>query len=82
LARHLVGFRLRDIERELILETLAITCGNRTVSAHYLGLSIRTLRNKISEYSSRGFDVARPHSGDGSAADSRAPSAITSEAVA
>src|SRR5205814_10696702 len=51
LARHLVGLPLRDIERDLVLETLARTDGNRTVSARLLGLSIRTLRNKIIAYS-------------------------------
>jgi DNA-binding NtrC family response regulator len=57
LARHLVGLPLRDIERDLVLETLARTDGNRTVSARLLGLSIRTLRNKITEYSADGVEV-------------------------
>jgi hypothetical protein len=83
LARRLVGSPLRDIERELILETLVMTCGNRTASAQVLGLSVRTLRNKISEYSSRGFEVAPPKSGDGSMPDDHAaPAAISNAAVA
>jgi len=57
LARHLVGLPLRDIERDLVLETLASTDGNRTISARLLGLSIRTLRNKITEYSADGLEV-------------------------
>ena len=57
LARHLVGLPLKDIERDLVLETLASTDGNRTVSARLLGLSIRTLRNKITEYSADGARV-------------------------
>jgi DNA-binding NtrC family response regulator len=57
LARHLVGLSLRDIERDLVLETLARTDGNRTASARLLGLSIRTLRNKITEYSADGLEV-------------------------
>jgi DNA-binding NtrC family response regulator len=57
LARHLVGLPLRDIERDLVLETLAQTDGNRTISARLLGLSIRTLRNKITEYSADGVAV-------------------------
>jgi len=51
LARWLVGSPIRVIERDLILETLAHTHGNRTVSARLLGVSIRTLRNMIAEYS-------------------------------
>jgi DNA-binding NtrC family response regulator len=57
LARHLVGLPLRDIERDLVLETLARTDGNRTASARLLGLSVRTLRNKITEYSADGVEV-------------------------
>jgi len=57
LARHLVGLPIRDIERDLVLETLARTDGNRTVSARLLGLSIRTLRNKIIAYSADGVAV-------------------------
>ena len=57
LARHLVGLPIKDIERDLVLETLARTDGNRTVSARLLGLSIRTLRNKITEYSADGVAV-------------------------
>jgi len=57
LARYLVGLPLKDIERDLVLETLARTDGNRTASARLLGLSIRTLRNKITEYSSDGVAV-------------------------
>ena len=60
LARYLVGSPIRDIERDLVLETLASTDGNRTASARLLGLSIRTLRNKITEYSADGVDVPPP----------------------
>jgi DNA-binding NtrC family response regulator len=59
LARWLVGSPLRDVERDLVLETLANTRGNRTVSARLLGVSVRTLRNKITEYSAEGVDVPR-----------------------
>ena len=59
LARWLVGSRLRDIERDLVLETLARTHGNRTVSAHLLGFSVRTLRNKLAEYYAEGVHVPR-----------------------
>jgi DNA-binding NtrC family response regulator len=59
LARWLVGSPLRDVERDLVLETLANTHGNRTASARLLGVSVRTLRNKIAEYSAKGIDVPR-----------------------
>ena len=50
----------QNIERDLVLETLAKTDGNRTASARLLGFSIRTLRNKITEYSADGVDVPPP----------------------
>jgi DNA-binding NtrC family response regulator len=59
LVRWLVGSHISDIERELILATLALTHGNRTVSARLLGVSVRTLRNKIAGYSSEGLAVPR-----------------------
>jgi hypothetical protein len=57
LARWLVGSPISVVERDLVLETLAHTHGNRTVSARLLGVSVRSLRNKISEYSAEGFHV-------------------------
>ena len=60
LARWLVGSPIKDIERDLVLETLAKTDSNRTASARLLGFSIRTLRNKITEYSADGVDVPPP----------------------
>jgi DNA-binding NtrC family response regulator len=59
LARWLVGSPIRDIERDLVLETLVNTHGNRTASARLLGVSVRTLRNKINEYSAEGINVPR-----------------------
>ena len=64
LVRWLVGSSVRDIERDLILATLADNYGNRTVSARTLGLSVRTLRNKIAEYSADGVDVPQHQSKD------------------
>jgi DNA-binding NtrC family response regulator len=58
--RWLVGLPIRDIERDLVIETLASTRGNRTASARVLGMSVRTLRNKIAEYSAHGIEVPRP----------------------
>ncbi|HWX06839.1 MAG TPA: helix-turn-helix domain-containing protein [Bradyrhizobium sp.] len=60
LARWLVGSPVRYVERDLVLETLASTHGNRTASARVLGMSVRTLRNKITEYSADGIDVPPP----------------------
>lgn len=57
LARWLVGSPISVVERDLILETLAHTHGNRTLSARLLGLSVRTLRNKITEYAAEGLSV-------------------------
>ncbi len=64
LARWLVGSPISDVERDLVLETLASTHGNRTASARLLGVSVRTLRNKITEYSGEGLDIPRHERGD------------------
>jgi DNA-binding NtrC family response regulator len=45
-----VGTTVHEAERALILATLAATRGNRTRAAGLLGLSVRTLRNKLHEY--------------------------------
>ncbi len=44
------GITVAEAERKLILQTLSYTSQNRTQAAHMLGISIRTLRNKIREY--------------------------------
>jgi len=41
---------LRDMEKRLIRASLAETGGNRTHAARILGISVRTLRNKLNEY--------------------------------
>ena len=64
LARCLVGTPINDVERDLVLATLASNQGNRTASAHLLGVSVRTLRNKITEYSAEGLDIPRHQSRD------------------
>ncbi len=46
----LVGRTVDDVERELILDTLNHCLGNRTQAAQILGISIRTLRNKLNQY--------------------------------
>ena len=43
-----------DVERDLILDTLYHCLGNRTHAANILGISIRTLRNKLKQYTSEG----------------------------
>ncbi|WP_270939187.1 helix-turn-helix domain-containing protein, partial [Falsiroseomonas oryzae] len=53
----LVGRRMEEVERDLILETLAHCLGNRTRAAEILGISIRTLRNKLQEYRAAGLPV-------------------------
>lgn len=58
--RSLVGQTVADVERDLILDTLDHCLGNRTHAAKILGISIRTLRNKLNEYSSAGIVVAEP----------------------
>lgn len=59
----LVGKRMDDVERELILQTLDRTLGNRTHAATILGISIRALRNKLRDYSASGIGVTPPQSG-------------------
>ena len=53
----LVGRTVDDVERELILNTLGQMTGNRTQAAKVLGISIRTLRNKLNKYTDQGFSV-------------------------
>ena len=53
----LIGSTVGEVERELVLQTLARCDGNRTRAARVLGLSIRTMRNKIRLYSTDGIDV-------------------------
>jgi two-component system, response regulator FlrC len=62
--RALVGRTVADVERDLILETLKHCLGNRTHAANILGISIRTLRNKLNEYSDDGVPVTPPGSGE------------------
>ncbi|HRK97858.1 MAG TPA: sigma-54 dependent transcriptional regulator [Alphaproteobacteria bacterium] len=53
----LVGKTIADVERQMILNTLDHCLGNRTHAANILGISIRTLRNKLSQYREKGIDV-------------------------
>jgi two-component system, response regulator FlrC len=62
-ARELVGRTVAEVEQNLILETLSHCLGNRTHAAHILGISIRTLRNKLKLYSDGGVAVPPPPTG-------------------
>lgn len=44
------GTTLRDVEKKLIFETLESVNGNRTRASEILGISVRTMRNKLNEY--------------------------------
>lgn len=56
----LVGKTVADVERDLIIDTLRHCLGNRTHAANILGISIRTLRNKLKLYDSDGVSVPPP----------------------
>jgi two-component system, response regulator FlrC len=62
--RALVGRTVAEVERELILETLKHCLGNRTHAANILGISIRTLRNKLNEYAGDGVPITPPGGSD------------------
>ena len=59
----LVGLTMDQVERDLILQTLSHTLGNRTHAATILGISIRALRNKLRDYSQQGLSVTPPAAG-------------------
>ena len=55
------GATVDAVERELILQTLAST-SNKTRAAELLGISLKTLHNKLKEY-----EAAKNHGGEGRA---------------
>ncbi|WP_374372682.1 sigma-54-dependent transcriptional regulator [Dongia sp.] len=57
----LVGRTVAAVERDLIIDTLSHCLGNRTHAANILGISIRTLRNKLKQYSEEGVAVPAAH---------------------
>lgn len=62
--KHLpIGRKMQEVETQFILETLRTHNGNRTHSAKTLGISLRTLRNKINEFNTEGLEVPQPASG-------------------
>ncbi|HEX9448749.1 MAG TPA: helix-turn-helix domain-containing protein, partial [Dongiaceae bacterium] len=62
-ASGLVGKTVAAVERDLIIDTLQHCLGNRTHAANILGISIRTLRNKLKQYNEEGISV--PPAGEG-----------------
>lgn len=52
-----VGRTVANMERSLIIDTLKHTMGNRTTAANILGISIRTLRNKLKQYEEEGYSL-------------------------
>jgi DNA-binding NtrC family response regulator len=48
---------LHEMERLMIKKGLEATSGNRTQAAELLGISVRTLRNKLNEYRGQGTPV-------------------------
>ena len=53
----MIGRKIADVERDMILNTLDHCLGNRTHAANILGISIRTLRNKLNQYKDDGLDI-------------------------
>ena len=66
-----IGRTVADVERDLIIDTLRHCFGNRTHAATILGISIRTLRNKLRQYLDEGVPVPAP--GEGRELESAAP---------
>ena len=46
---------LKNIERQMIMQALQKTDNNRTRAASILGISVRTLRNKLNDYRRKGL---------------------------
>jgi len=63
ISNKLVGRTVDSVEQELIIDTLNHCLGNRTHAANILGISIRTLRNKLKQYSEQGMAVPLPPTG-------------------
>ncbi|HUO35915.1 MAG TPA: sigma-54 dependent transcriptional regulator [Candidatus Acidoferrum sp.] len=55
-----VGTTVDDAERELILQTLSATNQNKTRAAELLGISLKTLHNKLKEYEAGRSDASQP----------------------
>lgn len=57
----LVGHTVAEVERELILHTLERCGGNRTSASSILGISVRTMRNKLKSFVQAGIAVSPSH---------------------
>src|SRR5579872_4088299 len=55
-----VGTTVDQVERELILQTLAGTGQNKTRAADLLGISLKTLHNKLKEYEAGRKNASQP----------------------
>jgi DNA-binding NtrC family response regulator len=55
-----IGTTVDDVERELIFQTLAATSQNKTRAAELLGISLKTLHNKLKEYEAGRKDASQP----------------------
>jgi len=58
-----IGKSLAEVETQFILETLKFHSGNRTHAAKTLDISLRTLRNKINDFTAAGIHVIGPAGG-------------------
>jgi DNA-binding NtrC family response regulator len=58
-----LGLSLPELERFWLLSTLSALEGNRTHCSQKLDIALRTVRNKINEYRTAGFEI--PASGHG-----------------
>jgi DNA-binding NtrC family response regulator len=67
-SRAFVGQTVAAVEQQLIIDTLGHCLGNRTHAANILGISIRTLRNKLKEYTDSGISVPPPQQGQAASA--------------
>lgn len=56
----LIGQTVDDVERALILGTLERCNGNRTSASTILGISVRTMRNKLRSFTDAGYSVVSP----------------------
>lgn len=54
----LVGRSVADVERDLILQTLKRCGGNRTSASTILGISVRTMRNKLKSFIEAGIAIS------------------------
>ena len=55
-----VGTTVEEAERQLILKTLQVTNNNKTRAAEILGISLKTLHNKLKEYGRAADTVTTP----------------------